>query len=147
MFFTSIKRKHSLNKFITLFWFYFQSKVNDLKFGFWKETSNEKSAFNETSSIKCDWVQVFRLWNKSSSAFVSTTQWMNFGDPSSDGMSFVCGKYLWTNLILRNHSKVFQFILLTYLLTYLLNFITYIQILGIAKLEAEVALVPRNFCI
>ena len=123
MFFTSIKRKHSLNKFITLFWFYFQSsQVNDLKFGFWKETSNEKSAFNKTSSIKCDWVQVFRLWNKSSSAFVSTTQWMNFGDPFSDEMSFVCGKYLhftMNKFYLQNLSKVFQFILLNYLVYYL----------------------------
>ena len=25
-----------------------------MKFGFWKETSNEKSAFNKTSSIKSD---------------------------------------------------------------------------------------------
>ena len=126
-----MKRKHSLNKIITLFWFYFQvpsvpvwSKVNDLKFGFWKETSNEKSAFNKTSSIKCDWVQVFRLWNKSSSAFVSTTQCMNFGDPFSDGMSFVCGKYLHftTNkFYLQNLSKVFQFILLSYLVYYLLH--------------------------
>ena len=121
MYFTSIKRKHSLNKFITLFWFYFQSKVNDLKFGFWKETSNEKSAFNKTSSIKCDWVQVFRLWNKSSSAFVSTTQWMNFGDPFSDGMSFVCGKYLqWTNLIYKIIAKFFNLFYLLPIYLYLI---------------------------
>ena len=97
-----------MNKLITLFSIYFQSKVNDLKFGFWKETSNEKSAFNETSSIKSDWVQVFRLWNKSSSAFVSTTQWMNFGDPSSDDWHVICVRWVWTDLINKIILKFFN---------------------------------------
>ena len=92
-----------MNKAITLLWFYFQSKVNDSKFVFSKET---KSAFNETSSIKYDWE--FKLWNKSSSAFVSTTQWMNFGDPSSDGWHVICVRWVWTDLINKIILKFFN---------------------------------------
>ena len=71
-----------------------KSKFKDLKFGFWKETSNEKSAFNKTSSIKSDWV--FRLWNKSSSAFVSTKYAMNELWWPLFRRHVICVQWVWT---------------------------------------------------